>query len=43
MLRLVFRYIDVIIFRPTGHYVRDITLFYRTLHLSYHIVAIRVI
>jgi hypothetical protein len=33
MLRLVFHCIDVIFFRPMGHYVRDITLLYRTLHL----------
>jgi hypothetical protein len=43
MLRLVFCYIDVIFFRPMGHYVRDISLFYRTLYLSYYIVAIHVI
>jgi hypothetical protein len=34
------RCIDVIFFRPMGHYVRDITLFYQTLHLFYQIVAI---
>jgi hypothetical protein len=43
MLRLDFRCIDVIFFRPMGHYVRDITMFYRTLHLFYHIVAICVL
>jgi hypothetical protein len=43
MLRLVFYCIDVIFFTPTGHYIRNITLFDQTLHLFYHIVAIRVI
>jgi hypothetical protein len=29
-------------FRPTGHYVRDITLVNRNISSVYHIVAIRV-
>jgi hypothetical protein len=33
MLHLDFHCIDANFFRPTGHYVRDFTLFYRTLHL----------
>jgi hypothetical protein len=34
---------SVIFFRPSGHYVRDITLFNRNILSVYHIFAIRVI
>jgi hypothetical protein len=34
---------SVIFFRPSGHYVRDITLFNQNILSVYHIIAIRVI
>jgi hypothetical protein len=43
MLRLVFRYNNVIFFRPMGHYVRDIYSVLANVAYVYHIVTIRVI
>jgi hypothetical protein len=38
MLCLDLPLFDVIFFRPTGHYVRDITLFNQNISSVYHIV-----